>query len=72
MLLFRLRRLHVDDKRTEQLNIRLSPQEVRLLRAAAEEKGVGAATLLRLWMREKLASSFREARLRATATDAAE
>ena len=52
----------MDDKRTEQFNVRMTAREVRILRAAAEERGLTGGTFLRMLMRDALKEAFRKDR----------
>ena len=46
-------RAHSPEK-SDTLTIRFSPEDVRLLREQAAQKGIGPTTLIRLWVRERL------------------
>ncbi len=39
---------------SDTLNVRFDPQDVAKIRAAAQKKGVGPTTLIRMWVREHL------------------
>jgi predicted DNA binding CopG/RHH family protein len=41
-------------KKTKTLSVRLDPEDMAELRAAAERQGIGPTTLARMWVREHL------------------
>ena len=47
--------IHVHSpEKSDTLTIRFSPEDVRLLREQAAQKGIGPTTLIRMWVRERL------------------
>ena len=42
---------------SEMINIRLSPETLRFVRDEAERKGIGPTQLIRMWIKERIASS---------------
>ncbi len=39
---------------SDTLNVRFDPQDVAKIRAAAQKKGIGPTTLIRMWVKEHL------------------
>ncbi len=50
---------------TEGFTVRLSPQDVQAIQAKARQKGIGASTLVRMWIYEHLQEEGTNRRLNA-------